>query len=66
MLQKLYFLPITFSVDFKVCFMVYKCLNNQVPEYFKCMLLSQNTDCDKRTRQDYDRTGVRIPPVEKL
>ena len=65
-LQKLHFLPIKFRVDFKVCLMVYKCLNNQAPEYLKCMLLSQNIDCDKRTRQDYDRTGLRIPPVEKL
>ena len=46
--------------------MVYKCINNQAPEYLKCMLLRQNTDCDKRTRQDYDRTGLRIPPLEKL
>ena len=46
--------------------MVYKCINNQAPEYLKCMLLSQNTDCDKRTRQDYDRTSLRISPVEKL
>ena len=30
------------------------------------MLLSQNTNCDERTRQDYDKTGLRIPPVEKL
>ena len=46
--------------------MVYKCINNQAPKYLKCMLLCQNTDSDKRTRQDYDRTGVRIPPVEKF
>ena len=46
--------------------MVYKCINNQAPEYLKCMLLSQNTDCDKRTGQNYDRTGLRILPVEKL
>ena len=30
------------------------------------MLLSQNTGCDKTTRQDYDKTGLRIPSVEKL
>ena len=46
--------------------MVYKCRSNQAPEYLKCILLSQNTDCDKRIRQDYDRTGLRTPPVEKL
>ena len=46
--------------------MVYKCINNQVPEQLKCMLLRQNTDSDKRNRQGYDRTGLRIPPVEKL
>ena len=46
--------------------MVYKCINNEAPEYLKCMLLRQNTDSDKRTRQDYDRTGLRTPRVEKL
>ena len=65
-LQKLYFLPIKFRVDFKVCQMVCECINNQAPKYLKCMLLSQKIDCDKRTRQDYDRTGLRVPPVEKL
>ena len=30
------------------------------------MLLSQNTDCDKRIRQDYDKTGLGISPVEKF
>ena len=30
------------------------------------MLLRQDTGSDKRTRQEYDRTGLRIPPVEKL
>ena len=65
-LQKLHFLPIKFTVDFKVCLLVHICKNNPAPEYLKCMLLSQNTDFDKRTRQDYDRTGLRMPPVTKL
>ena len=30
------------------------------------MLLRQNTDSNKRTRQDYDRIGLKVPPVEKL
>ena len=30
------------------------------------MLLSQNTDRDKKIRQNYDRTGLRIPAVENL
>ena len=29
-------------------------------------IVSQNTNCHKRTRQEYDRKGLRIPPVEKL
>ena len=41
--------------------MVYKCINNQAPEYLKWMLLRQNTDSGKRTRQD--KTGLRVPPV---
>ena len=58
-LQELYFLQINFIIDFKVCLMVYKCINNLVPDYLKCMLLHQNTDADKRTRQDYHRTSLR-------
>ena len=46
--------------------MVYKCINNQDPENLKCILLCQDTDSDQRTKQDYDRTGLWIPPVEKL
>jgi len=46
--------------------MVYNCINNQVPEYLKWVLLRQDTESEKRTRQDYDRTGLRTPPVEKL
>ena len=68
-LQKLHFLPIGFRVDFQVCLVVYKCIKNQVPEYLKCMLdigLRQYIVSDKITRQDYDRTGLRILPVEKL
>ena len=65
-LQKLYFLQTRFRVGFKVCLVVYKCTNNQAPEYLQCMLLRKDNDSDNRTRQDYDRTGLRIPPVEKL
>ena len=58
-LQELYFLQINFIIDFKVCLMVYKCINNLVPDYLNCMLLYQNTDADKRTMQDYHRTSLR-------
>ena len=30
------------------------------------MLLRQDTESEKRTRQDYDKTGLRTPPVERL
>ena len=30
------------------------------------MLLCQGTESKNKTRQDYDRRGLRIPPVEKL
>ena len=46
--------------------MVYKCINNQAHEYLKCILTLQNTDSDNGTKQDYDRIGLRVPPVEKL
>ena len=65
-LQKLYFQQVKFRVDFKVCLMIYKWINNQAPRYPKCMLIRENTDSDKRTKQDCDRTGLRVPPVENL
>ena len=65
-LQKMDFLPIEFRVDFKNWLMVYKCINKQAREYLKCMLLRLNTDSENRTRQDYDKIGLRVPPVEKL
>ena len=46
--------------------MVYKCINTQAPEYLACMLLHKGTDSDKRTRQDYDRTVLKMSPVGKL
>ena len=46
--------------------MVYKCINNQAPEYLKYMLLRQDTDPDNKTKQDYDRKGFSKTPVEKL
>ena len=45
--------------------MVYSSINNQAPEYLKCMLLRQDTESEKRTWQDYDRTGLRTPVVKK-
>ena len=44
----------------------YKCINNEALEYFKYVLHRQDSDSDKRTRQDYYRTGLRVPPLEKL
>ena len=46
--------------------MVYKCIINQALEFLKYMLICQNTDSDKRTRQDYDRTDLRVPILEKV
>ena len=46
--------------------MVYKCINNQAPECIKCMFLHQHTEDEKRTRQGYDRTDLKTPPVKKL
>ena len=32
-MKKCHFLPVTFRVDFKVCVLVYKCLNDSAPSY---------------------------------
>ena len=41
--------------------MVNKYINNQAPEYIKCMLLRKGTDSDKRSRQEHDRISLRRP-----
>ena len=46
--------------------MIYKCRSNKALEYIKCRLLCRDTESEKRTMQDYNRTGLRTPPVEKL
>ena len=66
LVQKVYFLSIRFRVGFEICLTVYKCTNSQALEYLKYMLLFQDTESEKKTRQDYDKIGLRTPPVENL
>ena len=65
-LHKLDHLPNRFRVDFKVCLMIFKFINIEALEYFKFILLRRDTEFERRNRHDYDRTGLRTPPVENV
>ena len=62
----MHFLSVIFRVDFKICLLVYKYINKEGIEYVKRIIIRQDTKSERRTRQDYDRTGLRTLPVEKL
>ena len=65
-LQELHFLPIHYRLHFKISLMVYKCLNDQAPDYLKCLLLLRKDSITKKTRNDYDETWLNTYPLEKL
>ena len=39
--------------------MVYKYIINKTPKYLTYLLLGQDAESEKRTRQDYDRTDLK-------
>ena len=65
-LQTLHFLPIHYRLNFKICLMVYKCLNNQAPEYLKCLIKPHEATHNIKTRIDYDTTWLNNYPLEKI
>ena len=64
-LQKLHFLPMDLRLKFKICLLVYKCLNNEAPAYLISLLQPRNNPNEISTRLDSDITWLNKPPVEK-
>ena len=65
-LQKLHFLPIVYRSEFKLNLLVYKCFNDQAPNYLKELLLPRINDSTVATRKDKDTTWLNQHPIEKL
>eukprot|EP00116_Pleurobrachia_bachei_P005682 sb/3465944/ len=36
--KQLHFLPVTARIDYKICLMVFKCINNLAPSYLQCLI----------------------------
>ena len=65
-LQQLHFLPMKYRLDFKINMLVYKCFENQAPDYLISLLLPRNLDSKISTRKDSDSTWLNQYPIEKL
>ena len=65
-LRDLHFLPITYRTQFKINVLVYKCLNNQAPNYLRSLLVTRLDEHNRQTRKDNDITWLNQPPLEKL
>lgn len=65
-LQQLHFLPITYRTKFKISLMVYKCFNNQAPDYLKCLLIPRINEHSRETRKDNDITWLNKHPIENV
>ena len=60
-LKKLHFLPIRQRISFKICLLVFKCINNIAPNYLKDMLkLREQRRRSSRLDDDYFR--LKVPP----
>ena len=65
-LQKLHFLPIVYRSEFKLNLLIYKCFNNQAPDYLKNLLLPRLNDSKVVTRKDKDTSWLNYHLIEKL
>ena len=62
-LKKAHFLPVYLRIRFKLCVMVYKCLNDMAPVYLKNLIVRKRTlNC---LRIFNDKTLLHVPDLEK-
>ena len=58
-----------YRLDFKINLLVYKCFNNQAPEYLISLLIPriyQTNNNNRITRKDNDITWLAKYPIEKI
>ena len=53
--KQLHFLPVTARIDYKICLMVFKCINNLAPSYLQSLIQRRQLKC-KSLRHDDDPT----------
>ena len=62
-LKALHWLPICVRIKYKICVMVFKCLNGLAPSYLNTMLHKPHVT--RETRSSQDTTKLSIPPTKK-
>ena len=60
-LKKLHFLPVRYRIRFKICLLVFKCINNVAPNYLKD-LISLREIRRRSSRLDDDFFMLKVPP----
>ena len=60
-LKKLHFLPVRFRIKFKLCLLVFKCLNDLAPKYLKDLIFLREVK-RRSSRLDDDFFMLKVPP----
>jgi hypothetical protein len=60
-LMKLHWLPVKYRIIYKICLLVFKCINSLAPGYLCELLLTVNSTSRRTTRSSSDKT--RLQPV---
>ena len=61
MCKELHFLPIYYRINYKIALMVYKCLNNQAPEYLKNLISIKKINQSHNLRLEYQLSLLATP-----
>ena len=64
-LKKLHFLPVRFRIKFKLCLLVFKCINDLAPEYLKELIFLREVK-RRSSRLDNDFFLLKVPPCPNL
>ena len=60
-LKKLHFLPVRFRIKYKLCLLVFKCINDLAPEYLKELIFLREVK-RRSSRLDNDFFLLKVPP----
>ena len=66
-LKQLHFLPMEYRTQYKICLLVYKCLNNKnnSPQYLTELINLREPKINHSLRKDNDKTLLEFGPLEK-
>ena len=60
-MKKLHFLPVRFRIKFKLCLLVFKCINDLAPSYLKDLIILREVK-RRSSRLDNDFFLLKVPP----